>query len=217
MPSARPVNAPRRGAPARGRANPTARRILDAAREVLMLHGHAQFSMRNVSSHAGLHLANLQYYFPTRDDLVQALMQDTGERYRARYERVLARAPNDRVARFTAVLDFNLRDTLRPDTRRFFLQLWALLVALDEGGVRRLSDLYEIDLGLLIERIVELDPAAAPAQVRRRATLLAALTEGLVVVSGAHSRAKSEMARLIEQARTLGLSIASGTADGAAG
>ena len=50
----------------------TAKRIIDAARDLITERGNTQFSMRNVAEHAGLHLANVQYYFPRRDDLVHA-------------------------------------------------------------------------------------------------------------------------------------------------
>ena len=63
----------KRAAPASARGNDTAARIVLAARELLMNEGYAQFSMRNVAARAGLHLANVQYYYKTREDLVRAL------------------------------------------------------------------------------------------------------------------------------------------------
>ena len=36
-----------------------------------MNKGYAQFSMRNVAAEAGMRLGNVQYYFPTRSDLVR--------------------------------------------------------------------------------------------------------------------------------------------------
>src|SRR5215510_1326659 len=78
-----------------GRA--AAQRILRSAHVLLAKGGgHTQFSMRNVAARAGIHLANLQYYFPTRDALLDALLQDVGRRYREAYQRRLAAAPADR-------------------------------------------------------------------------------------------------------------------------
>src|SRR5205809_554 len=99
----------RRGAAERA-SNETARKIVVAARELLMTEGYAQFSMRNVAARAGLHLANVQYYYKTREDLVRALLDDTGERYRSSYEQLRAKAPTDREARVKAVVEFNLED-----------------------------------------------------------------------------------------------------------
>jgi AcrR family transcriptional regulator len=207
---ARPRPAVRSGTGTRRSGRVAAQRILRSAHVLLAKSGHVQFSMRNVAAHAGLHLANVQYYFPTRDALLDALMEDVGRRYREAYRRCLADTPADGAARFEAVLNFNLEDIGKRATRRYFIQLWALLDSLDGNSGRRLKALYEIDIDQLSERIAEIDPRAAPAEVRRRATLLASLIEGQMVVRGAHSADDREMAALKNQARALGFAIALG-------
>jgi AcrR family transcriptional regulator len=202
----------RRAARRRRFGRDTAQRILDAARQLLMRAGDAQFSMRNVAAQAGLHLANVQYYYPTRDALMRAILADTGARYRAAYERLRATHSGDRVQRFRAVVDFNLRDIADRRTRRFFIQLWALLNTLDGETGSLHNELYEIDIAQLSECIAELAPQASAPEVRRRATLLAAMIEGLVLVRGAHSRKASELKHLMAQARALGMQIALGLA-----
>ena len=83
MASATKRQRPRAHAGASEQGKATAQRVIDAARELLMTKGHAQFSVRNVAAQAELHLANVQYYFPTRDDLVRAIVKDIDARYRA--------------------------------------------------------------------------------------------------------------------------------------
>jgi hypothetical protein len=107
---------------------------------------------------------------------------------------VLAKAPSDRLRRFETVLEFNLVDIAQSETRRFFMQLWALLSSMDGTTGTLLNDLYQIDL-------------------QRRATLLAALIEGLMVVRGAHSTSAAEMKRLASAAKRVGLAIALGEAN----
>ena len=175
-----------------------------------MNKGYAQFSMRNVAAEAGMRLANVQYYFPTRSDLVRALMQDTQQHYLAAYRECLLKAPPDRHERFKAFLEFNLCDVANPETRRFFAQLWALLDTLEAEAGNLLNEFYEMDIEALSERIAELDPNCAAAEVRRRATLLAAMIEGLVIVRGAHSANPAEIKRLTARARTVGMQIALG-------
>jgi AcrR family transcriptional regulator len=188
----------------------TATRIVETARKVLMDKGYAQFSMRNVAAAAGMHLNNVQYYFGTRDGLVRALMRDIEVRYGAAYERCLATASPDRLARFKAVLKFNLEDTGKAETRRFFTQIWALLDTLEGDSGRMLDQLYEMDLAVLCRQISELDPRCPAKDVRRRATLLASMIEGLIVVHGAHSSSAAEAKRLIARAQALGIHIALG-------
>ena len=205
-----PDIAVRSGTGTRRSGREAARRILRSANALLAKSGPARFSMRNVAASAGLHLANVQYYFPTRDALLEALLQDIGRQYRQAYERCLNEVPADRTARFEAILNFNLEDISKRATRRYFLQLWALLDALDGNSGRRLKAMYAIDIEQLSERIGELDPHATSAETRRRATLLAALIEGLMVVQGAHSENEREGLRLKDEARQLGFAIAMG-------
>src|ERR1700730_16436367 len=134
-----------RDAKDRHAGNDTASRILLTACTLLMNKGYAQFSMRNVAANAGAHLANVQYYFPTREDLVRALLDDTSARYLASFKRLRAKAPDDRVARFTAVVEFCLRDVATEETRRFSIQLWALLSTMDGASGSLMNDLHAVE------------------------------------------------------------------------
>jgi AcrR family transcriptional regulator len=200
----------KRAATGRRAGNDTAARIVLAARELLMTEGYAQFSMRNVAARAGLHLANVQYYYKTREDLVTALLDDTGERYRASYEELRSTAPADREARFKAIIEFNLKDIATAETRRYFIQLWALLTEIDGRAGHLMQDLYAIDIQQLSECIADLVPDTEPAEVRRRASVLAAMIEGMVVVRGAHSRNPAELKKLMSRAQGMALQIALG-------
>ncbi|MDB6156675.1 MAG: hypothetical protein JWO04_381 [Gammaproteobacteria bacterium] len=200
----------RRSAPKRREGNETASRIVLAAREILMDEGYAHFSMRNVASRAGMHLNNVQYYFKTREHLVRALLEDTGSRYRASYDKLLAVAPAEPAVRFNALIEFSLQDISTWETRRFFIQLWALLITLDDRSGSLLDDLYAIDIEQLSGFIAELVPGTAPAEIRRRASVLAAMIEGMVVVRGAHTRNASEMKRLMARAHAVAMQIALG-------
>ena len=201
----------RSSAPTRRRAtNDTAARIVLAARELLMNEGYAQFSMRNVAARTGVHLANVQYYFKTREDLVRALLDDTGARYRASYDEMQAKSPTDRVARFQQVVDFHLKDIATWETRRYFIQLWALLTEIDGHSGSLMNDLYAIDIQQLSECINDLVPDTDAAEVRRRASVMAAMIEGMVVVRGAHTRSAAEMKRLMSRAQAVAMQIALG-------
>jgi AcrR family transcriptional regulator len=200
----------KRAATGRRTGNDTAARIVLAARELLMKEGYAQFSMRNVAARAGLHLANVQYYYKTREDLVKALLDDTGERYRHSYGELRAKGPTDREARFKAVVEFNLKDIATSETRRYFIQLWALLTEIDGRVGHLMNDLYAIDIQQLSDCIADLVPDTDAAEVRRRASILAAMIEGMVVVRGAHSRNPAELKKLMARAQGMAMQIALG-------
>ncbi len=51
------------------------RDILDVARPFLLSEGYPAFSLRDVAKRAGISLGNLQYYFPSKDDLLVFIVQ----------------------------------------------------------------------------------------------------------------------------------------------
>lgn len=187
-----------------------AARIVAAAREVLTQKGCTDFSMRTVAAHAGMHLANVQYYFRTRDDLARALMVDTGRRYQARFARIRSRAPADRVAQFEAALEAALRDSLRPSVRRFFVQLWAMLLSLDGGRGAFVNELYAIAIDQYASLISRYNPALSDTECRRRATVLSSMIEGLVLAHGANRGGAAELDQMIQLGKWVGLQIAGG-------
>jgi AcrR family transcriptional regulator len=178
---------PRKGTATTAEGRATVSRILEVTREILTNPEAGELSMRNVASRAGLHLANVQYYFKTRDDLVHALIKDTGQQYQQAYEELLTHTPDNPVERFRAIVRFNLEDGFKAETRALFIEFWALMKAL--------SAIY---------------PLEPPEEISRRTTLIAALTEGLMVVRGAHSARTQEGKKLIDRAFQTAMTIAQG-------
>lgn len=50
--------------------------VLQIARSHLITRGYEAFSMREVAADLGTKLGHIQYYFPTRDDLLEALVRE---------------------------------------------------------------------------------------------------------------------------------------------
>lgn len=64
-----------------GKANEKRIAILSAAREALTDDGYANFTLRNVAKRAHIHLKTLQYYFETKDRLLDATLDYTLENF----------------------------------------------------------------------------------------------------------------------------------------
>ena len=96
------------------------------------------------------------------------------------------------------------------ETRRYFIQLWALLTEIDGRAGHLMNDLYAIDIQQLSDCIADLVPDTDAAEVRRRASILAAMIEGMVVVRGAHSRNPAELKKLMARAQGMAMQIALG-------
>jgi len=188
----------------------TAAKIVAAAREVLQNKGYAHFSMRKIATTAGLHLANVQYYYPTKDDLVRALFLDTANRYRDLYEERMKDAGSDPILRFERLIYANFDDILNKKTRQYFIQFWALLDELDNHSGRLLGELYALDIGILGDVIQSMHPDVDKDEIERRATLLAAMIEGLMVVRGAGTRRSVKVNQLLDRAYKTTLAIANG-------
>ena len=198
----------RRGTATRKAGRKTAERLVAAAHELLETQSYERFSMRNVAEQAGVSLANLQYYFPRREDLAKALITDIGARYRAAYDECLAQAPDDPVERFRIVLRWNMADIGQKSTRQFFIQFWALLGSLDNFAGEYLREVYFIDIDQLGEHIGAIHNGMDGREIKKRATLIAAMIEGLMVVAGYFGDVEGKPSALKEAALNTALEIA---------
>ena len=202
----------RPGTATRRAGKETRARLVEAAHQQLETESYERFSMRNVAERAGVNLANLQYYFPRREDLAQAVYQDLDARYRAAYTECLASAPEAPIERFKAVLRYNMQDISKKSTRQFFIQFWALLGSMDDFSGHLLGELYAIDITQLSEHIQAMQPDTSPDEVERRAMLIAAMIEGLMVVMGDLHDSRKPREKLLQSAFDTALSIATGQA-----
>ncbi len=61
------------GLPARKKGRERRQQIIDAAKEVLMTSGITSLVLRDIAVQLGITHGNLQYYFPTKEDLLVAI------------------------------------------------------------------------------------------------------------------------------------------------
>ena len=113
---------------ARKKLQPTKIMLLEAARTALAEKGHSEFSMRNIAKAAGVHLRTVQYYFPTRRDLLTDVLEYTmSAYYLGQYP--IARSNFAGLSpekKFETVVGFLFDDTKEPFVCQFFPEIWAL-------------------------------------------------------------------------------------------
>lgn len=152
--------------------------ILDAATGVLIDEGHARLSTRKIAARAGIRPGHLQYYYPTKQDVVRGLLERYLERADTALETELAAAaPADRVE---LVLDAILRDQRDPERARFFWELWAL-AARDPAVAEAMQSHYRAHWRRLVGALLEATPTLGRPRAERRAALVVALLEGLTL------------------------------------
>lgn len=163
----------------------TEKQIIEAARHVIADEGYHNFSLRGTAAKSGMHLKSLQYYFKTKRDLLNAVVDYTLEQYYfATYDKLFARkkARTPRQ-RFLVVIEYLLDDLADPFTARLFPELWAL--ANHDEDVRTALDLfYQRHLASLEEMIHALNPKLGALAAKRRAALVGMMIEGLVLILG---------------------------------
>lgn len=200
----------KKGTAKRRAGKETSVKIINAARELLTQENYSKFSMRNIAKLAGVNLRNLQYYYPSPEDLANALFLDLLSTVRANHEACIAKAGPTEVERFEAILRFELQDIMCREARQFFLQLWVLIGSMDNYEGTMLGKIFSLRIALFTEHIKELDPTASEEEIRYRTTLLESVFEGLMIVLASHRQDAPETKKFIEYAYNQCMSIARG-------
>ncbi len=161
------------------------REILECVRAILADKGYSNFSMRSVAAAAGLHLKTVQYYFPTKRQLLTAALSYTlDEYYFERYSEVsrekVATGPRER---FLIVIEELIADIKTAFTTKFFIEIWALAVR-DEDARIALDRLYERHCDHLAGLIQEMNPTLPGETARQRATIVTMMLEGMMLFVG---------------------------------
>ncbi|NTX06340.1 MULTISPECIES: TetR/AcrR family transcriptional regulator [Myxococcus] len=198
LPSAKP----REGTAVHAKGHERVESILDAAMEVLVEDGYAGLSLRGVAQRAGLSLGNLQYYFPTKQDVVRALLARYLETAIRRVRERMEGGGQDPVKRSRHALEALLEDQESPQHFQLFAELWAL-AARDTMVAEALGVFYAGYREGIVELLRELAPDLTPARRERRAALLMAFFEGLSLFRGGGSLRASSVPGLEQELRAL--------------
>jgi AcrR family transcriptional regulator len=190
---------------ARGHATRAA--VLDAARAVLVTEGLERFVVREIATRSGVSLGNLQYYFATRDDLLEAVIRAEFDRDLAAFRRSLAdqSAPAEELADISR----QLVENWCTGGGSVFAAL-SLLAYHDDRFARLNAEIYETfygELGALIRRI---DPGAPDDAVATRVLLVTSLLDGVAMQTHAAVRDDAACNRLMADASALVGAIATG-------
>lgn len=159
--------------------------ILEAARKLIAGQGYHSFSMRCVANRSGIHLKSLQYYFRTKQDMLNAVVNYTIEKYYfGSYGRLfLEKSAGTAKERFSLMLDYLLDDLSDPLTAKLFPELWAL--ANHDTAVKAAMDLFYMrHLASLEAMILKLKPSLGEREAKHRAALIGMMIEGLVLILG---------------------------------
>ena len=177
--------------------------IVAIATDVLARDGLDQFVMRRIADRADMKLGNLQYYFPTRDDLLEAIVRSEFVQDLAAINAVEQSDPNDRLSGIVDAL------TNRWFERNGSVYLPIAVLALHEprfDGI--ISEIYAEFYTLMSDIVMAIDPSATPATAQRRAFLMTSLLDGASLQPGRKDPAIS--GSLVDDLKQLASAIAEG-------
>lgn len=152
-------------------------KVLTAAIEVLSCDGYAHFSMRNIAKKAGVRLATVQHYFPTKKVLLRAAIREVVDEFDTQMDNVFKQTTKSPEQRFTQVAKLHFSTCIDPSTAGFFIALWALSVH-DPDAKSLLDETYQLAHERFCRTITDLHENLPKKITAQRASLILTLFEG---------------------------------------
>ncbi|WP_340644810.1 TetR/AcrR family transcriptional regulator [Phenylobacterium sp.] len=204
-------DAPRPGRPGtavRAKGQQRVQEILDAAVSVIIDDGYSGFTLRRIAELTEISLSNLQYYFPSKEALLQAMMVREFDRSTAELDALIERPAAKPKTRFLQAIDYVLRDQETEARCALFWELWAMSVR--EPTVSPVMDtFYDQFMRRVTELILDLSPTIGRAVAQRRAGLIVSLLEGASLLRGAGKPRRTTLAGFEKEIRETCLVLAS--------
>jgi AcrR family transcriptional regulator len=163
------------------RGDATRRRIVDAARDVLLERGHAAASTRAVADEAGVRLSLVHYHFGGKQGLLLDVLQRENELLLQRQQRLYA-DPGPMADKWRVACDF-LDEDVRSGYVRVLWELWAAGLADEElaAGWRAAMAGWRSLLESVFAAWSQEIGLDLPISPRAVATLMANLFEGIEI------------------------------------
>lgn len=150
--------------------------ILKAARAVFMREGHASLTLRMVAEEAGIALGNISYYFPTKKELIDAMLREQMVDYAEEHLKLLEADSDSPLELLLDTIEFYVTNSR--SSYRFFFETWAYAGSDDEAKAL-VSELYRT-IGLFIYRLIRaVRPDFDHARINKVVLQISSLTQGL--------------------------------------
>ena len=156
-------------------------RILEAAERVLARDGYQAFSTRKVAQECSISVGNLTYYFPTKDSLIEALMEAIYDRYERRYAELGSAEGRDSPGELAKLVTELLRDAADPEASGLFLEL-SLMARHHAFGAEVINRFYERWAHDIAEAMSHGHPDRSHQELLRVAYLLTIIADGVCAV-----------------------------------
>lgn len=169
--------------------------ILEAAEQLLIDSGYHNFSMRKVATKAGVSVGNLQYYFPSKDQLLEALLDKVIQNYLDIFqEHSVEFSPKEQ---FIQIIKTVVNDLKTKHTTVFFPELWSM--ANHEKHISIIMDnMYGKYRTLVANVIRSINPNLNEHQALRLSIFMTASLEGHTIFVGFRKPWTKEVENMID-------------------
>jgi AcrR family transcriptional regulator len=178
--------------------------ILDAAEQQLIHQGAEGLGLRSVARAVGISVGNLQYYFPTRADLLDALFERHTEEFREELAARQAGATEPRE-QFELLVDYWL-GVQHTRGQSLFWHLWAIS-AHDDSARTLMVRVYAVLQDRICEWLAEIHPGIDRVDATARAAAIAGIIEGSGLFVGYGRRPPRKFAGLQAEVRRVAIDI----------
>ena len=176
--------------------------IIQAAEKVLRQDGFHGFTTRRVALACGISSGNLAYHFPTKQELLDALVSSVLRRYEEEYQLRQEQFKQDPNSAFDSALRWLIVDTFQDDTGELFVELW-VHAKHSNTGEKTIGGLYELGFRLLEEMMAQAYPESSPDQRRRAARVLVTFIEGSTVLRQSSAFIDMDLEEVVQSALTI--------------
>jgi|GEM_PF-2214954 len=154
--------------------------IIKIAKNILVTKGYANLTMRSVAKEAGISPGNLTYYFRSKKDLFNLLIEEGILQYDKQIAAISLESSGDPKSKFLAFIKNEINQCDKSSSRQFFYQYWATSIHDPFVAKCRKHDyeVYKVHMSRLMK---EMNAKLTPLQANHRALLLCGLIEGMYV------------------------------------
>lgn len=175
--------------------------IVSAAENVLAEHGHSQFTLKRVADAVGISVGNLNYHFPTRDALLETLIDRTLAEYGKRFSTLITGRTGPQKKLLGDLLAWVIADATTHRYTHLFRELWAMSLH-SKRIARALDRFYDRSIKDVVNLIRSSTPRSNCRELRHIVELICVISEGCTVVFGNRKSSNSlkEVKRLARRA-----------------
>lgn len=154
----------------------TRRAIIDAVNEIVAAEGMAAASQESVARRAGISQSALRHHYPTKENLVRAVVDDQLALFRTAMERLMLEPGGTPAQRLVRMVDAHFERVMTHSEALTF-EVYAYW-ARDVDARRPAHDWFEWLGAHYAELIQSISPALTPAECRERALQVITLSLG---------------------------------------